>query len=130
MQSVWELNQVIKNFFEMLKEALQFEPAEGTAEMVADKTLFHPLILSKKAKDDVFWELSETARQKLYEQNIFQDHPNRGYFTIKLFRRGMKRTVIERNSFVFGQNWGVAEPTPNERWQYLHAEQSKKKAWK
>ena len=64
-----------------------------------DETLFQPTDVEEKAKFDVFWEMSETARRKVcVTRTFFQDDPNRCYFTIKLFTRGLKRTVLEGNA--------------------------------
>ena len=70
MLSVWELKIFIQNLPEMIKEALQFEPSEVTAKLMIDETLFQPTDVEEKAKFDVFWELSETARRKVCVTNF------------------------------------------------------------
>ena len=101
MLSVWELKIFIQKLPEMLKEALQFEPTEVTAKFVIDETLFQPSDVEEKAKFDVLWELSETARQKVcVTRTFFQDDPNRCYFTIKLFTRGTEKDSFRRKCFL------------------------------
>ena len=85
----------------MIKEALLFEPTVGTAKLVIDETVFQPTDVEEKAKFDVFWEVSETARRKVCVTRIFfQDDPNRCYFTIKLFTRGTEKDSFRRKCFL------------------------------
>ena len=101
MPSVSELKLFSKRKTEMLKEALQFEPTEITAKFEIDETLFQPTDVEEKAKSDVFWEVSETARRKVcVTRTIFQDDPNRCYFKIKLFNRGTNNDSITRKWFL------------------------------
>ena len=82
----------------MLKEALEFEPTEVTAKLVTDETYFQPIDVEEKMKLDVFWEVSETARQKVrVTRTFYQDDLNRCYFTIKLFTRGTEKDSFRRN---------------------------------
>ena len=65
MLSARELKLVIETIPEMIKEALLFEPTAGTAKLVSDETVFQPTDVAEKAKFDVFWEVSESARRKV-----------------------------------------------------------------
>ena len=101
MLSARELKLVIEKIPEMIKEALLFEPTVGTAKLVIDETVFQPTDVEEKAKFDVFWEVSETARRKVCVTRIFfQDDPNRCYFTIKLFTRGTEKDSFRRKCFL------------------------------
>ena len=101
MLSVWELKIFIQKLPEMLKEALQFELTEVTAKLVIDETLFQPTDVEEKAKFDVFWEASETARRKVcVTRTFYQNDPNRCYFTIKLFTRGTEKDGFRRKCFL------------------------------
>ena len=85
----------------MLKEALQFELTEVTAKLVIDEILFQPTDVEEKAKFDVFWEVSETARRKVcVTRTIYQKDPNRCYFTIKLFTRETEMDSFRRKCFL------------------------------
>ncbi|XP_075258527.1 uncharacterized protein LOC142350562 [Convolutriloba macropyga] len=60
-----------------------------------------PTDVEEKAKFDVFWELSETARRKVcVTRTFYQDDPNRCYFTIKLFTRGTEKDSFRRKCFL------------------------------
>ena len=101
MLSARELKLVIEKIPEMIKEALLFEPTVGTAKLVIDETVFQPTDVEEKAKFDVFWEVSETARRKVCVTRIFfQDDTNRCYFTIKLFTRGTEKDSFRRKCFL------------------------------
>ena len=101
MLSVLELKIFIQKLPEMLKEALQFEPTEVTAKLMIDETLFQPTDVEEKAKFDVFWELSQTARREVcVTRTFYQDDPNRCYFTIKLFTRGTEKDSFRRKCFL------------------------------
>ena len=101
MLSVWELKIFIQKLPEMIKEALQFEPSEVTAKLMIDETLFQPTDVEEKAKFDVFWELSETARRKVcVTRTFYQDDPYRCYFIIKLFTRGTEKDSFRRKCFL------------------------------
>ena len=96
-----ELKLVIEKIPEMIKEALLFEPTVGTAKLVIDETVFQSTDVEEKAKFDVFWGVSETARRKVRVTRIFfQDDPNRCYFTIKLFTRGTEKDNFRRKCFL------------------------------
>ena len=85
----------------MLKEALQFELTEDAAKLVIDETLFQPTDVEEKAKCDVFWEVSETARRKVcVTRTFYQNDPNQCYFTIKLFIRGTEENSFRRKCFL------------------------------
>ena len=100
MLSVCELKIFSQKLPEMLKEALQFEPTEVTAKLVIVEPLFEPTDVEEKAKFDVFWEVSETARRKVcVTRTFYQDGPNRCYFTIRLFTRGSEKDSFRRKFF-------------------------------
>ena len=101
MLSVWELKIFIQKLPEKLKEALQFELTEVAAKLVTDETLFQLTDVEEKAKFDVFWDVSETARLQVYvTRTFYQNDPNGCYFTIKLSTRGTEKDSFRRKCFL------------------------------
>ena len=101
MLSVRELKLVIEKIPEMIKEALLFEPTTGTAKLVIDETVFQPTDVAEKAKFDVFWEVSESARRKVCVTRIFfqDDIDESMLFPNQAVHARDKRTVLKGNAF-------------------------------
>ena len=72
--------------------------------MVMDITLFQPTDVEEKAKFDVFWEVSETARRKVCMSTKFSlDVTNLVSSKQSSAHEGLKKIVLEGYSFFWSK---------------------------